>query len=81
MTEATRKRGDYRRHMTGEHAANAAVFSAQMEAAPMRAFPSNIFAMGGCAGRSVTDERFPSVRFVRSTMPLWALSDYLQIRY
>jgi hypothetical protein len=40
MTEATRKRGDYRRHMTGEHAANAAVFSTQMEATPMRAFPS-----------------------------------------
>ena len=40
MTEATRKRGDYRRHMTEEHAANAAVFSTQPEATPMRAFPS-----------------------------------------
>ena len=42
MTEATRKRGDYRRHVTEEHAANAAVvpFSTQMEATPMRDFPS-----------------------------------------
>ena len=40
LTEATRSKGDYRRHMTGEHAANAAVLSTQMEATPMRAFPS-----------------------------------------
>ena len=42
MTEATRKRGDYRRHMTEEHAASAAVvpFSTQVEATPVRAFPS-----------------------------------------
>ena len=40
MTEAARKGGDYRRHMTEKHTANAAVFSTQMEAAPLRAFPS-----------------------------------------